>query len=40
MIPERLGATLEGIIREAAWLYDHFVDHRVYGILAGEWNVS
>lgn len=37
-IPERLGFTQEGIIREAEWLYDHFVDHVVYGMLAKEWR--
>jgi len=36
-IPERLGFTREGVIREAEWLYDHYVDHVVYGILAKEW---
>jgi ribosomal-protein-serine acetyltransferase len=37
-IPERLGFINEGCIRQAEWLYDHFVDHVVYGILAEEWN--
>jgi ribosomal-protein-serine acetyltransferase len=36
-IPERLGFKLEGTVRQAEWLYDHFVDHAVYGLLAGEW---
>ena len=36
-IPERLGFIREGVSREAEWLYDHFVDHIVYGILAREW---
>ena len=36
-IPERLGFTREGVIRDAEWLYDHFVDHAVYGLLAREW---
>ena len=36
-IPERLGFVNEGMIREAEWLYDHFVDHVVYGVLAREW---
>lgn len=36
-IPERLGFTHEGIIRDAEWLYDHFVDHHVYGMLRNEW---
>lgn len=37
-IPERLGFTKEGCIREAEWLYDHFVDHVIYGMLAKEWS--
>ncbi|MFC4024220.1 GNAT family N-acetyltransferase [Oceanobacillus longus] len=36
-IPERLGFTEEGKIRHAEWLYDHYVDHVIYGMLAGEW---
>lgn len=37
-IPERLGFKQEGIIRQAEWLYDHYVDHVVYGMLANEWQ--
>jgi len=37
-IPERLGFTQEGILREAEWLYDHYVDHVVYGMLKREWK--
>lgn len=37
-IPERLGFTNEGTIRESEWLYDHFVDHVVYGMLSREWK--
>ncbi|WP_164670523.1 GNAT family N-acetyltransferase [Virgibacillus doumboii] len=37
-IPERLGFVKEGQIRQAEWLYDHYVDHVVYGMLANEWN--
>ncbi len=37
-IPERLGFTNEGCIRQAEWLYDHYVDHVVYGVLANEWS--
>lgn len=36
-IPERLGFTQEGTLREAEWLYDHFVDLVVYSMLAREW---
>ncbi len=35
-IPERLGFKLEGIIREAEWLYDHYVDHMLYGLLRSD----
>lgn len=37
-IPERLGFREEGMIREAEWLYDHFVDLIVYGMLSPEWQ--
>ena len=37
-IPIRLGFTEEGCVRQAEWLYDHYVDHVVYGMLATEWN--
>ncbi|GLC87101.1 GNAT family N-acetyltransferase [Lysinibacillus piscis] len=37
-IPERLGFTQEGTIRAAEWLYDHYVDHVVYGLLEEEWT--
>lgn len=37
-IPERLNFVNEGCIRQAEWLYDHYVDHVAYGILAEEWN--
>ncbi|WP_066071377.1 GNAT family N-acetyltransferase [Neobacillus soli] len=37
-IPERLGFVNEGRIRQAEWLYDHHVDHIVYGMLAKDWN--
>jgi ribosomal-protein-serine acetyltransferase len=36
-IPERLGFINEGIIRQSEWLYDHYVDTVVYGILNQEW---
>lgn len=37
-IPERLGFTEEGTIREGEWLYDHFVDHAIYGMLSKDWK--
>ncbi len=35
-VPERLGFAMEGIAREAEWLYDRFVDHAVYSRLKRE----
>jgi len=35
-IPERLGFKLEGILREAEWLYDHYVDHVLYALLRSD----
>lgn len=37
-IPERLGFTEEGIVREGEWLYDHFVDLMLYGMVAKDWR--
>jgi ribosomal-protein-serine acetyltransferase len=37
-IPERLGFRTEGCRRQAEWLYDHFVDHIIYGMLAEDWD--
>ncbi len=37
-IPERLCFVKEGCIRQDEWLYDHYVDHIVYGMLAEDWN--
>jgi ribosomal-protein-serine acetyltransferase len=37
-IPERLGFQLEGVLRSNEFLYDHFVDHAVYSMLAAEWR--
>jgi ribosomal-protein-serine acetyltransferase len=36
-IPRRLGFTCEGTLREAEWLYDHFVDLQVYSMLEQDW---
>jgi ribosomal-protein-serine acetyltransferase len=35
-IPDRLGFTREGILREAEWLYDHYVDLTVNSLLKKE----
>jgi ribosomal-protein-serine acetyltransferase len=35
-IPERLGFKFEGIVRETEWLYDHYVDHALYGLLRSD----
>jgi len=37
-IPKKLGFQQEGVIRQGEWLYDHFVDHYIYGMLASEWQ--
>jgi ribosomal-protein-serine acetyltransferase len=37
-IPTRLGFTAEGASRDAEWLYDHFVDHVHYAMLARDWK--
>ncbi|MEE6451995.1 GNAT family protein [Gottfriedia acidiceleris] len=37
-LPERFGFVEEGKIRHAEWLYDHYVDHIIYGLLVNEWN--
>lgn len=37
-IAEKLGFVNEGQIRQAEWLYDHYVDHIIYGMLHEEWK--
>jgi ribosomal-protein-serine acetyltransferase len=38
-IPQRLGFTREGVMRQSEWLYDHFIDLVLYSMLADEWHV-
>ncbi|HTO06043.1 MAG TPA: GNAT family protein [Myxococcota bacterium] len=35
-LAEALGFRLEGVLRQAGWLYDHYVDHAVYARLRSE----
>lgn len=37
-IPRRLGFVEEGVSREAEWLYDHWVDLRVFSMLEQDWK--
>jgi ribosomal-protein-serine acetyltransferase len=37
-IPERLGFTFEGTLRESQWRHDRFYDMAIYGILENEWK--
>lgn len=37
---DRLGFIREGIIRDAEWLYDHYVDLTVNGLLLREWQAD
>ena len=37
-VPERLGFAVEGTLRDAEWLYDHYVDNVLYAMLSTEWS--
>ena len=37
-IPRRLEFVEEGILRDAEWLHDHWVDLRVFSMLAQDWK--
>ncbi|MGD1070649.1 MAG: GNAT family protein [Bryobacteraceae bacterium] len=36
-LPRKLGFVEEGILREAEWLHDHWVDLRVFSMLEQDW---
>ncbi len=36
-IAKRLGFVHEGVLREAEWLHDHWVDLNVFGMLQNDW---
>ena len=37
-LPERLGCVEEGVLHQAEWLNDRFVDHVIYAVLARDWR--
>lgn len=37
-VAERLGFTLEGVLRESEWITSSFRDHAMYSLLAQEWK--
>ncbi|MDY0393932.1 GNAT family protein [Virgibacillus halophilus] len=37
-LPKRFGFLEEGKIRQAEWLYDHYEDEIIYGLLAKDWK--
>lgn len=37
-IPTRLGFRHEGTLRQAEWLYDHYVDHHLHSCLKQDWQ--
>jgi len=37
-VPKRLGFVLEGTLREAEWLHDHWVDLHVFRMLEHDWK--
>ena len=39
-VAERLGFTLEGIMRESEWITTAYRDHCLYSLLAHEWSRS
>lgn len=38
VVCERAGLKAEGVLRQAEWLYDHYVDLTMNGMLRSEWR--
>ena len=39
-IPLRLGFIYEGVVRDAEWLYQEFVEHDIYALAVEDWHQS
>lgn len=39
-VAEKFGFAREGVLREAEWLYDRFVDHEIFSLLRAEWEAG
>ncbi len=39
-IPERLGFREIGVLPDAEWLYDHYVDGALYVLLRRDWEAA
>jgi ribosomal-protein-serine acetyltransferase len=37
---DRLGLKREGVLRQAEWLYDHYVDLTMNSVLRSEWKAQ
>lgn len=37
-VPERLGFTLEGVLRQSEWRHTRFYDMAIYGLLKNDWS--
>ena len=38
VVKQRIGMRLEGITKDREWLYDHYVDAKLYAITKPEWD--
>jgi ribosomal-protein-serine acetyltransferase len=36
-VAKRVGFTREGVVRQAEYINDHYVDHVIYEMLAADW---